>query len=198
MAVWMQARDPTRALLTIRPWLAVAAILVVTAFLLQQQGRVWWCACGHLNAWAGDIWSSHNSQHLFDPYSFTHVLHGVLFFGLLAWLLPRMPLVWRLTAVIAFEAAWEVLENSQVIIRRYREATIGLGYEGDSIANSMADILCCVLGCLLARRMGFWRSAVLFVVTEVVLLVWIRDNLTLNVLMLTFPVEAIKTWQMGH
>jgi hypothetical protein len=194
----MKAVDLARASLKVRPWLVVAAILAITAFQLQQQGRVWWCACGHLNPWAGDIWSSHNSQHGFDPYSFTHVLHGVLFWGLLAWLLPRLPLSWRLALALAFEAVWEVLENTPAIIQRYREATIGLGYEGDSITNSMADILCCGIGCLLARRLGFRRSAVLFVVTELVLLVWVRDNLTLNILMLTWPIDAIKTWQMGH
>ena len=190
--------DSAKTSLKARPWLVIAAILAATAFLLQQQGRVWWCACGRLYPWAGDIWSSHNSQHWFDPYSFTHVLHGVLLCGLLAWLLPRLPLIWRLTLAIALEAMWEVLENSPAIIQRYREATIGLGYEGDSVANSMAAILCCALGFLLAQRLGLRRSAVLFVVTELVLLVWVRDNLTLNVLMLTCPIDAIKAWQMVH
>jgi hypothetical protein len=173
-------------------------LLAAMVFQLHAQGRVWWCACGQLYPWAGDIWSSHNSQHWFDPYSFTHILHGVLFCGLLAWLLPRAPLGWRLTLAVALEASWEVLENSPLIIHRYREATIGLGYEGDSIANSMADILCCALGFALARRLGLRWSAVLFVVTELLLLFWVRDNLTLNVLMLTFPIQAVKAWQMGH
>ncbi len=182
----------------VRWWLAVALILAIMVFQLHQQGRIWWCACGGLNPWAGDIWSAHNSQHVFDPYSFTHVLHGVLFCGALAWLAPRLPGLWRLTAAVAGEAIWEVLENSPWIIQRYREATIGLGYEGDSIVNSLADVLCCGLGFLLARRLGFRRSALLFAVTELVLLVWVRDNLTLNVLMLTFPIEAVKAWQMGQ
>jgi hypothetical protein len=194
----MQAKPSIQTLLKVRPWVAIAAILAITAFQLHQQGRVWWCACGQMNPWAGDIWSSHNSQHWLDPYSFTHVLHGVLLCGLLAWLLPRLPLIWRLTLALAVEALWEVMENSPVIIQRYRAATIGLGYEGDSIANSLADILCCGLGFLLARRLGFRRSAVLFVVTELVLLVWVRDNLSLNVLMLTYPIDAIKAWQTVH
>jgi hypothetical protein len=187
-----------KASLKASPWLVIAGILAATVFLLHWQGRIWWCACGRMNPWDGDIWCSHNSQHWLDPYSFTHVLHGMLFCGLLAWLLPRLAPSWRLTLATAAEAAWEALENSPMIIQRYREATIGLGYEGDSIANSMADILCCGIGFALARRLGFRRSAVFFVATELALLFWVRDNLTLNILMLTCPIEAIKTWQMVH
>lgn len=184
--------------LTALPLLVLGLVLSVTTLLLVLQGRIWWCSCGQLNAWAPDIWSSHNSQHWFDAYSYTHVLHGVVFCGLIAWLLPGVLPRWRLILALSVEAAWEVLENSQVIIQRYREATIGLGYEGDSIANSMADILCCGIGFVIARKLGFRLSALLFVLTELVLLVWVRDNLTLNVLMLTFPIEAVKTWQMGN
>lgn len=175
----------------------VAGLLVLTAVLLRLEGRIVWCACGRWAPWAGDIWSSHNSQHLLDPYSFTHVLHGVLVCGLFAWLLPRLTVRWRFALAVLAEAAWEVLENSPLIIQRYREATIGLGYEGDSILNSMADLLCCALGFILARWLGFRRSAILFVVVELALLVWVRDNLTLNILMLTCPIEAVKQWQMG-
>jgi hypothetical protein len=182
----------------VRPWVAIFAILVLAAIQLHQQDRIWWCACGLLNLWDGDIWSAHNSQHVFDPYSFTHVLHGVIFCGLFAGLLPRLAVIWSLTWTLAFEAIWEILENSPFIIHRYREATIGQGYEGDSIINSMADILCCAIGFLLARKLGLRWSMVLFVLTELVLLVSVRDNLTLNVLMLTCPVEAIKAWQMIH
>lgn len=179
------------------PWIAIVAILIVMVIQLHRQGRVVSCACGQFFPWAGDIWSSHNSQHFFDPYSFTHILHGMIFCGLLVWLLPRLPVSWSLSLAVLIEAGWEVLENSTFIIQRYREATIGLGYEGDSIVNSLADILCCVFGFILARRLGLWRSALVFVVVELVLLFWVRDNLTLNVLMLTFPIKAIKTWQMG-
>jgi hypothetical protein len=165
---------------------------------LALQGRIVWCACGHLNLWAGDIWSAHNSQHVLDPYSFTHVLHGVLFCGILAWALPRLAVPWQFVGACALEALWEVVENTPFIIQRYREATIGLGYEGDSITNSVADLGCCAFGFWLARRLGLWRSAVVFVVTELVLLFWVRDNLTLNIWMLTVPVDAIKQWQMVH
>ena len=176
----------------------MGGVLAATVYQLHRQERIWWCACGKLNLWAGDIWSSHNSQHVFDPYSFTHVLHGILFYGIIARLFSRMSFAWRLCLAIGLEAAWEVIENTPLIIQRYREATIGLGYEGDSIINSIADVLCCVIGFILARQLGFRWSVVLFVATELVLLFWVRDNLTLNVLMLICPIDAIKSWQMIH
>lgn len=180
------------------PWLAMAAIVAAASGQLRLQGRIWWCACGRPRIWDGDIWSAHNSQHLFDPYSFTHILHGLLLCGVILWTLPRIGRIGQLTIAIAAEALWEVFENTPFVIQRYREATIGLGYEGDSIANSMGDLLCCVMGFLLARRLRFRRSLVLFVAIELALLLWVRDNLTLNVLMLIHPVEAIKAWQMIH
>jgi hypothetical protein len=180
------------------PAAIIAAVLPVTVLLLRLEGRLWWCACGNPRLWDGDIWSAHNSQHLFDAYSFTHLLHGVLLCGVVALLWRRLPLPWLIVVAVGFGAFWEVIENSAFIIRRYREATISLGYEGDSIANSMADILCCAVGCALARRLGLYRAMVLFVVIEVILLVWIRDNLTLNILMLIHPFAAIKAWQMVH
>ena len=180
------------------PGLSIAAILALTMFQLHRQGRVVWCACRRLNIWAGDIWSVHNSQHVFDPYSVTHVLHGLIFYGVLTWLWPRLALAWRLVLAVFIEALWEIFENSPFIIQRYREATISLGYEGDSIINSMADIACCGIGFALCRYLGWRRSIVLFIVSELILLVWIRDNLTINILMLTCPIEAIKSWQMAR
>ncbi len=180
------------------PWVTLAAILVLTMIQLRVQGRVWWCACGQWNLWAGDIWSAHNSQHFLDPYSFTHVLHGMAFCGLIFLLRPRMPFAWKLVTACALEAGWEILENSAFIIERYREATISLGYEGDSIINSVADVLCCGAGFLMARKLSLKWSLVVFFVAELVLLFWVRDNLTLNVLMLIYPVESIRTWQMLH
>lgn len=181
-----------------RPGWVVALILVATVFQLRNQGRVWWCACGKLNLWAGDIWSAHNSQHVFDPYSFTHILHGVLFFWILTWLFWRVALPWRLTLAILAESVWEIAENAPFIIQRYREATIGLGYEGDSVINSLADIACCTVGFMLARILGFRLAFALFVIVEVLLAWIVRDNLTLNILMLLCPVEGIKQWQMVH
>jgi hypothetical protein len=181
-----------------RPGWIVLLGLAATVLLLRSEGRIWWCACGRLNFWDGDIWSAHNSQHVFDPYSFTHVLHGLLLFWLLAWVFKRMALKWQVTLAILLEAVWEVLENSPFIIQRYREATIGQGYTGDSIVNSLSDILCCAAGVLLARKLGFRLALALFVIVELALAWMVRDNLTLNILMLICPIEAVKQWQMGH
>src|ERR687893_2756136 len=125
------------------PCLAIVVILVATALLLQSQGRLWWCSCDYLLLWSGDPWSSDNSQHLFDPYSFTHVLHGFVLCGLLAWLLPRVRPDWRLALAVSIEALWEVFENSAFVINRYRESTPALGYTGDTIVNSFGDIVAC-------------------------------------------------------
>ena len=179
-------------------WLAITVLLVVTAILERSQGRLWICACGKVLLWAGNIWSADNSQHLLDPYSFTHVLHGFVFFWLLAWALPRLPFTWQLWLALLVEATWEVFENSAAMIERYRMVTVSLGYTGDTIVNSLADIVVCGLGFWLARQLGWRRTLIIFIVTEAVLLFWIRDGLILNVLMLIYPIEAIKTWQSVH
>jgi hypothetical protein len=180
------------------PWLAALAILAAAVAQLRQQGRLWSCACGRVLLWSGDAWSADNSQHLFDPYSFTHVLHGFIFCGLLAWLLPRVPWAWRLVLAFAFEALWEVLENSAAVINRYRENTLALGYTGDTILNSFGDILACAVGFMLARRLGLRRTLLVFLLTEIALLIWIRDSLLLEILMLIYPLDMIKAWQMSH
>ena len=179
------------------PWLVIVAVVLITAVLLHAQGRLWICACGRIDLWAGNIHSADNSQHLLDPYSFTHVLHGLVFYGVLAWAFPRLAVAWRLALAISLEALWEIVENSAFVIQRYREATLALGYEGDTIVNALGDLLCCGIGVLLARQLGFRRSLALFVVTELVLIVWIRDSLLLNIVMLLHPFEAIKAWQLG-
>ncbi len=180
------------------PRLATFAVLAGTALQLRNQGRSWWCSCGRPFLWAGDAWSSHTSQHLFDPYSFTHMLHGIAFWWLLAICVPRRSAAWRLCLGIVLEASWEIFENTEFVIQRYREATAALGYFGDSLANSLGDIVTCSLGFLIAQRLGFRRSLVVFVATELMLLVWIRDSLLLEILMLIYPAEVIKTWQMGR
>ena len=182
----------------LQPGWVVLLGMTLTVFLLRLEGRIWWCACGYLNLWDGDIWSAHNSQHVFDPYSFTHILHGVLLCWILTWVFSRMALSWRITLAVLLEAVWEVLENSPFIIQRYREATIGQGYVGDSIINSLADILCCAAGFLLARKLGFRLALLLFVAVELALALMVRDNLCLNVLMLICPIDAVKQWQMVH
>lgn len=181
------------------PWLAIVLVLVATTYQLRSQGRLWWCSCDYLLLWSGDPWSSDNSQHLLDPYSFTHVLHGFVLCGLLALIVPRLSPVWQLWVAVSIEALWEVVENSDFVIRRYREETAALGYQGDTIVNSLGDILVCGLGFALARYLGLRRTLTLFVVTEVALAFLIRDNLLLNIIMLVYPIDAVKAWQAaGH
>ncbi len=159
-------------------------------------GRSWWCACGQYFLCSGNIWSEHNSQHLVDFYSTSHLLHGFLFWWFLQFAIPISWQRWRLPAAVLLEILWELAENSPLIIHRYREGTISLGYEGDSLVNSLSDILCAGVGFLIARRLGWKRALTLFITVEVVVLLLIRDNLTLNVLMLLLPLPGIKAWQM--
>src|SRR5919206_919738 len=166
------------------PWIAIVVVLIGTALLLRSQGRLWVCSCGYLLLWSSDPWSSDNSQHLLDPYNFTHLLHGFVLCGLLALIVPRLSAVWRLCLAVSIEALWEVIENSEFVIRRYRAETAALGYHGDTIVNSICDILVCGLGFVLASRLGLRRTLALFAVTEVALIFWIRDSLLLNILML--------------
>ncbi len=178
------------------PSLTVVAVFVATAFLLRAEGRLWICSCGNVLIWAGKVCSSDNSQHFLDPYSFTHVLHGFLFFWLIASLVPRLKSGWQLTLAIAVEALWEVFENTNFIIERYRTETAALGYHGDTVVNSFGDIICCLVGFMIARRLGFSRSLMVFAALELVLIIWIRDSLLLEILMLILPVDVIRTWQM--
>lgn len=177
-------------------WFTIAGILAITVGILHIEGRRWWCGCGNLTLWAGDPKSAHCSQHLVDPYFFTHVLHGVCLCGILALTLPRLSSQGSFITTISLEALWEVVENSQFVIQRYRTATLALGYEGDSIVNSVGDVAACALGWVLARRLGWRWSIVVCVATELLLLLWIRDNLLLNIVMLAYPIEAVKQWQM--
>ena len=190
------ARDELKRRL--RPWLAVVAVLAAAAAVLRWQGRLWLCDCGRFRVWLGDAWGPETSQQLFDPYSFTHVLHGFAFAGLLALLLPRAGWRWRLALAVAAEALWEVFENTPFVIERYREATAALGYNGDTVVNSLGDVIACGAGALLARRLGALKTLLVFALTEVVLLFWIRDSLLLNVLLLVYPSETLKAWQAGQ
>lgn len=182
------------------PWLAIAAVLGATALLLHAEGRLWICSCGRLHLWAGDTCSAENSQQFLDPYSFTHVLHGVVYFWLITlfvrFVLQRLRSAWQLWLAVTVASLWELFENSPAIIQRYREATAALGYQGDTVVNSMGDILCCVAGFMIAQRLGLRRSLLAFFVTEIALLLWIRDSLLLEILMLVHPVGAIKLWQL--
>jgi hypothetical protein len=186
----------TRSREKLWPALVIGAALVASAILLHHEGRLWICSCGRLQVWAGKVCSADNSQHLLDPYSFTHILHGFLFFWLIAWLAPSLKSHWQLTLAIMVEALWEVFENTNFIIDRYRSATAALGYNGDTVVNSFGDILCCVVGFIIAQRLGLRRSLIVFAALELVLIVWIRDSLVLEILMLVFPIEAIKALQI--
>jgi len=176
--------------------LALVPLFIATALVLRLEGRLWICSCGKLFLWIGQACSSNTSQHFLDPYSFTHVLHGFLFFWLIRWLAPRLNSNWQLTLAIAIEAAWEILENTNFIIERYRTATAAVGYTGDTVVNSLGDILCCTAGFIIARRLGFRRSLIAFLLMELVLILWIRDSLLLEILMLIVPIDLIRTWQM--
>jgi len=176
---------------------AVITVLILTGAIELCMGRSPLGPDGKFRLWETNIWSSECSQRLADPYSFSHVGHGILFFALL-WLLARKIAVrYRYLAAVILEASWEVLENSPLIINRYREATIALGYDGDSVLNSLNDIVMMSLGFLLAYRARPCTSIVVLLVMEIGCALWIRDNLTLNIIMLIHPIPAIKAWQLA-
>jgi hypothetical protein len=176
---------------------AFIAVLVLTAGIELWMGRSPLGPDGRFGLWEGDIWSSENSQRFADPYSFSHLVHGILFYGFLWLVARRLPARYRLLIALVLEAGWEILENSPLIINRYREATIALGYTGDSVFNSLSDILMMAIGFLFAARARTWISVAAIIAMEVGCALWVRDNLTLNIIMLIHPFDAIKTWQMA-
>ncbi len=183
------------------PWILMALVLVGMVFALWANGRIWWCKWDTpIYIATLDAWSKHTSQHFFDPYAFTHVLHGFLLLWILSLIVhtlldKKLSFAWLLFFAVFAESAWEVVENSQYVIERYREQTASLDYTGDSIANSFGDIIACIIGFVIAYRLKFWLTFLLFVIIEIILILTIRDNLTLNIIMLIYPIEAIKQWQ---
>ena len=175
----------------------VLMLLVLAAALLLSMGRIPICACGTVKLWHGDTMSSENSQHLADWYSLSHVIHGFLFYWGIWWLLRSWSFGDRLAIATLVEAFWEILENTPWIINRYREGTVSLDYFGDSVVNSMSDIGMMMLGFWLAHRLPVRWSIGLAIAMELLALAVIRDNLTLNVLMLLWPIEAVRAWQAG-
>ena len=176
---------------------AFVTAVLVTGGIELWMGRSLLGPDGKFGWWETNIWSSKNSQRFADPYSFSHLVHGILFYAGL-WLVARkLPVRHRLLVALALEAGWEILENSPFIINRYREATISLGYDGDSVLNSMSDLLMMTLGFLFAYRVKPRVAVGAVVVMEVGCALWMRDNLTLNIIMLIHPLEVIKQWQMA-
>lgn len=185
---------PARRIADRRSYVAAALIALCAAAILFLMDRPPICTCGRVELWHGAL-DNGNSQHIADWYSLSHMVHGMLFYAGAWAMMRRRPLGARLAAAVAVEAAWEILENSPLIIDRYRQATIALGYSGDSIVNSMSDIGMMTIGFLFAARVPVRTTVAAAITLELVALAVIRDNLTLNLLMLTWPIDAIKAWQ---
>ena len=173
-------------------------IVVLAAVVLLGMGRIPFCKCGIISLWSSDVTSSQQSQQFADPYTFTHVLHGIAFYFLI-WLIfgRKLTLGQRLILAVAVEGGWEILENTEFILNRYRAATISYDYWGDSVFNSVGDILAMMVGFWLAAKLPWWGSVIAFILIDSLLLFFIRDSLIVNIIMLIRPIEAIKDWQTG-
>jgi hypothetical protein len=181
------------------PYVLSGGVILLVVAIERALGRIFTCACGYVSLWSGDITSSSNSQQWLDPYSFSHILHGFIFFLFLWLLAKRWPLSigWRFFLAAVFEATWEVWENTSFIIDRYREATIAYNYYGDSIINSFSDIVVALLGFWLAYKLPWRLTLIIALAIEATLFLVVHDSLGLNILMLVYPIPSLKTWQAG-
>ncbi len=176
-------------------WAAVLGIMLAQVFVLHAMGRVWLCSCGTIRLWVGDIWSAEMSQQVTDWYTFSHIVHGFLFYGLLHLLLPRAPVLARLVVAVGIEATWEIAENSPWVIEAYRQQALARGYVGDSVLNSLSDTLSMMTGFTLAWLLPWQLVVALALTMEVAVGYLIHDNLTLNILNFIHRFPAIEAWQ---
>ena len=175
--------------------IAGLAVIVAGGVALYAMGHPLICTCGYVSLWAGDTYSSENSQHIFDWYTPSHIIHGIIFYWLLWLVARRFSVGTRALIALVIEVGWEVIENTPWIINRYREVTISLDYFGDSVLNSTVDSFAMLLGFFLAWRLPIWASVAIVLVLELIVGYFVRDNLTLNVIMLLYPLDAIRDWQ---
>jgi hypothetical protein len=175
----------------------VAGLIVIQVLTLFALGHPPICTCGYVKLWQSDVLSAENSQHLTDWYTFSHIIHGFCFYLLLWLIAPRAPIGLRFAIAVGIEVGWEILENTPLIMDRYRESALAQGYFGDSIINSVSDVLSMSFGFFLARKQPVWLTIALALAMELFVGYMIRDNLTLNIIQLIHPNAALSRWQAG-